>query len=184
MSIRNLNGLFQEERVQWLDTTITVRPSKPEDERLYASFFAALTPEDIRQRFIGMISALMHHDLARMAQLDHDREMALIAVRRNAGGIEQILGEARSAIDADNEAADFSIMVRSDLKQRGLGTLLLSSLIHYQRGRGTRQLRGTVMADNAAMLELARHCGFTMESDGPGGEVRVRLDLDHITGPR
>jgi acetyltransferase len=52
------------------------------------------------------------------------------------------------------------VLVRSDLKGQGLGTLLMRKLIRYCRERGTGELRGDVMTENTAMLQLARSLGF------------------------
>ena len=52
------------------------------------------------------------------------------------------------------------MLVRSDLKGQGLGTLLMHKLIRYCREHGTRELRGDVMSENAAMLHLAKTLGF------------------------
>lgn len=167
-----------EERVPWGGTTILVRPVKPEDESLYSRFFPALTPEDIRHGFFGMISQFQHRQLARMVHLDYDREIAFVAVREEADGTESMLGSVRAVADPDNEVADFALIVRSDVKQRGLGTLLLTCLIRYVSERGTGCLSGVVMADNGAMLELARRCGFIAKPHGLGQEVSIRLVLD------
>ncbi|CAM3660868.1 Succinyl-CoA ligase [ADP-forming] subunit alpha [Bordetella sputigena] len=172
-----------EERMQWGDSTILIRPARPEDEALYARFLSALTPDDLRRRFFGMVGQLQHRELARMAQLDYDREMAFLAVRKDASGADYIVGEARAVADPDKEAAEFALMVRSDYKNRGLGTLLLSRLIRYCTDRGIGMLSGIVMADNDAMLEVARRCGFSVEPHGLGSEVRVRLSLNTGDGP-
>lgn len=171
-----------EERMQWGDSTILIRPARPEDEALYARFFAALTPDDLRRRFFGMMGQLQHRELARMAQLDYDREMAFLAIRKDADGTDYVVGEARAIADPDMESAEFALMVRSDLKNRGVGTLLLTRLIRYCADRGMEWLSGTVMGDNVAMLELARRCGFSVEPHGIGSEVRIRLSLDGVAG--
>ncbi|OZI18859.1 GNAT family N-acetyltransferase [Bordetella genomosp. 9] len=171
-----------EERMPWGDGTILIRPARPEDEALYARFLAALTPDDLRRRFFGMFGPLQQRDLARMAQLDYDREMAFLAVRKDASGADQIVGEARAVADPDKDVAEFALMVRSDCKNRGLGTLLLSRLVRYCTGHGIGVLHGIVMADNDAMLEVARRCGFSAEPHGMGSEVRVKLALNGADG--
>lgn len=171
-----------EQWAQWGGSTVLIRPARPEDEDLYRGFFLSLTPDDVRHRFFGMIRQLQHRELARMAQLDYDREMAFVAIRRSAEGQETMLGEVRGVVDPDNESADFALMVRSDLKNRGLGTLLMTRLIQYFSGRGTGRLVGTVMADNSGMLELARRCGFIAEPHGLGEEIRIALTLNAPAG--
>jgi len=102
--------------------------------------------------------------------------MAFIAVGRGATGAEEILGVARACADPDNNRAEFAVLVRSDLKGRGLGTLLMRKLIRYCQQHGTRELWGAVMADNAAMLHLSRSLGFRVRGREQNVET-VALDL-------
>ena len=71
----------------------------------------------------------------------------------------------------DDSAAEFAVLVRSDLKGQGLGTLLMHKLIRYCRERGTGELRGDVMTENAAMLQLARRLGFKVR--GTEGNIET-----------
>ena len=66
-----------------------------------------------------------------MTQIDYDREMAFVAVRCKDNH-EEILGVTRAISDPDNvDAAEFAVLVRSDLKGLGLGRRLMEKLIAY-----------------------------------------------------
>jgi acetyltransferase len=69
--------------------------------------------------------------------------------------------------DPDNAVADFAIVVRSDMKGKGLGRLLLQSIVDYCRSRGTGKLCGETLGANLRMQHLARELGFELGSD-PG----------------
>jgi acetyltransferase len=107
--------------------------------------------------------------------------MAFVATAPEAapgGTAEATLGVARATADPDNVAAEFGIVVRSDLKGGGLGRVLMQALIDHQRERGTQWLRGTVLRENTRMLALARELGFTLEApDADEGTVAVTLAL-------
>ncbi len=47
-------------------TAVFVRPVRPEDERLYAPFFARVTADDLRLRFFSQIKEFSHVFIARM----------------------------------------------------------------------------------------------------------------------
>ena len=68
-------------------------------------------------------------ELARLTQIDYEREMAFVAVAPGPDGAEQTLGVARAVADPDNIDAEFGIIVRSDLKGTGLGSVLMHKLI-------------------------------------------------------
>jgi len=75
----------------------------------------------------------------------------------------QTLGVVRAIADPDNIDAEFAIIVRSDLKGRGLGHLLLSKMIDYLAGRGTRRIVGYVLRENTGMHKLVRTHGFVLD---------------------
>ncbi|MEO5757211.1 MAG: GNAT family N-acetyltransferase [Mesorhizobium sp.] len=56
--------------------------------------------------------------------------------------------------------AEVGLIVRSDLKSRGVGSLLLSHVMEWSRTSGLKQLIGHIMIDNKAMLRLAYAAGF------------------------
>jgi len=143
---------------------VTLRPIRPEDEPAHADLVARVTPQDLRYRFFGSVRQLKHHQLARLTQIDYDREMAFIATRTlSADGTPETLGVVRTVTDPDNRRGELAILVRSDLKGTGLGTLLVDKIVRYHQARGTGAIGAQVLSDNAAMIRLAKRCGFTVE---------------------
>ena len=98
--------------------TILVRPVRPEDEPLYGPFFAAVTPQDLRLRFFAPVKEFGHAFIARFTQIDYARAMAFIAIEETSG---KMLGVVRLHADANYDSGEYAILVRSDLKGRGLG---------------------------------------------------------------
>ncbi|MCC8393858.1 GNAT family N-acetyltransferase [Paraburkholderia sp. MMS20-SJTR3] len=167
-----------EETIDWHGLRVTVRPIRPEDEIAHSDFVKAMTPEDLRLRFFGAVGTFDHSQLARMTQIDYDREMALIATVDNADGVAQTLGVVRAVADPDNETAEFAVTVRSDQKGRRLGQLLMERIIAYARARGTHWLIGEALRENTAMIALAKRCGFTITRTEDPGVVGFRMALD------
>jgi acetyltransferase len=170
----------------WNGQAVTLRPIRPEDEPQHRAFLEKLDPEDIRLRVFHSRRHIEHSELARLTQIDYAREMAFIATRPVDGGGEETLGTVRVVIDPDNRDAEFGVIVRSDLKGGGLGRRLMDKMTAHLRQRGTQRLVGSVLRENAGMLELARALGF-QESAHPGepddrGLRFVSLDLQ--TPPR
>jgi acetyltransferase len=153
-----------------------IRPIRPEDEVLYTAFFAGLTPEDQRLRFFTAHPDLSHRFLARLTQIDYAREMAFVAVAEATG---ELLGVARFVADPDYVQGEYAILVRSDLKGRGLGWCLMQHLIAYARTEKIEQLYGCVLAENATMLRMCREFGFSVEPEP--GDVAVRRVVLRLT---
>jgi acetyltransferase len=141
---------------------ILVRPVRPEDEPLYGPFFAAVTPEDLRLRFFAPVKEFGHTFIARFTQIDYARAMAFIVTEDSSG---KMLGVVRVHADANYERGEFAILVRSDMKGRGLGYLLMQMIIEYARSEGLKAMEGQVLSENATMLAMCRELGFEIRSD-------------------
>ncbi len=152
------------------------RPILPEDEPALQRFIAKVTKEDLYYRYFSEINEFTHEDLANMTQIDYDREMAIVAVRRTDDG-EEIFGVTRAISDPDNIDAEFAVLVRSDLKGLGLGRRLLEKLIGYTRDHGLMRLNGITMPNNRGMVTLARKLGFTVDIQLEEGIVSLTLPL-------
>jgi acetyltransferase len=156
---------------------LCVRPIRPEDEPRLVEMVARSSPQDVRLRFLGALKEFPHLLAARLSQIDYDREMALVAAApAEDGGAEDILGVARIVADPENERAEFAVMVRSDMKGRGLGFQLMKDILSVARNRGLRSVHGDVLAENTTMLAMAAELGFTRRP-GEGGVVEVSIDL-------
>jgi acetyltransferase len=171
-----------EETLDWQGLRVTVRPIRPEDEAAHHDFVEAMTPEDLRLRFFGAVGSFDHSQLARMTQIDYDREMALIATVTSEDGFTRTLGVVRAVSDPDNETAEFAVAVRSDQKGRRLGQLLMERIIRYARARDVHWLVGEALRENSAMIALAKACGFTITRTEDPGVVGFRMALDETAG--
>ncbi|MBX3589979.1 MAG: bifunctional acetate--CoA ligase family protein/GNAT family N-acetyltransferase [Burkholderiaceae bacterium] len=156
---------------------ILLRPIRPEDEPAHHALIARMSPEDLRLRFFSYVRELRHAQMARLTQVDYDREMAFIATAPDEHGEPETLGVVRTVTDPDNESAEFAVLVRSDLKGKGLGSMLMKKIIDYCRSRGTAEIKGLVLASNESMIGLARSLGFRIESGPDGDTVVARLAL-------
>ncbi len=166
-----------EETFAWGDGEMLLRPIRPDDEPRHLAFLQKLDPEDIRMRIFSTRREIARSELARLTQIDYEREMAFIALAPGADGAPETIGTVRAVTDADNRRAEFGIIVRSDLKGRGLGVLLMKKLIRYCRERGTAEIVGDVLRENSAMLRLAHALGFESQPGEDPGFVHVRLAL-------
>jgi hypothetical protein len=109
------------------------------------------------------------------ASAAHSRGRAAPAARSSS--IPAAWGVARVAIDPDNTVGEFAIVVRSDLKGKGLGVLLMEALIGYGRARGLWAMVGVAPGNKLRMHALARRLGLAVGA-GAGGMVEMRLVLN------
>ncbi|MDM7945583.1 MAG: GNAT family N-acetyltransferase [Oceanibaculum nanhaiense] len=181
LAIRPYPQELEQEMVVRDGSRYAVRPIRPEDGPALQALFARLAPEDIRMRFFSPLKSLPPALAARLTQIDYDREMALIASPIPGNGQEpetEISAVVRISCDPDNERAEYAILVRSDLKGRGIGYGLMNLIIAHARQRGVREVFGDVLRENQPMLQLCRDLGFTaMESEEDPALARMVLQI-------
>jgi acetyltransferase len=154
---------------------LTVRPIRPEDAEQHGAFFSRLSPQDIRYRFFTAMRELSPEQMARLTQIDYDREMAFVAVREASG---ETVGVARLVCE-DERSGEFAVIVQGDMKGQGVASHLMRRLIDWARARGLREMVGQVLADNAPMLAFVRHLGFGVKRMPQEPDVvEARLSLE------
>ena len=161
----------------WLkdQSHVLLRPIRPEDEPAHKQFVLKVSDEDRYKRFFADVGELGHEELARMTQIDYDREMAFVAVGQDGAFSQQILGVVRAISNPDQSDAEFAILVRSDLKGLGLGKLMMEKIVRYARERGIGQLSGMTMPSNRGMINLAKRLGFKIDIQLEDGVVNMEL---------
>jgi len=163
------------ERIELKGERLTIRPVRPEDAEQHGAFFRRLTPEDVRYRFFTAMRELSPEQLARLTQVDYDREMAFVAVRESTG---ETVGVSRLVCEGDGRTGEFAVVVQRDMKGKGLASLLMQRLMEWGRLHEVTDMVGQVLADNAPMIGFVRHLGFTLRRlpDEPD-VVEAKMDL-------
>ena len=150
-----------------------LRPIRPEDEFGHAHFLSSLTAEDVYFRFFHAAREWTHEQLARLTQIDYDRDMAFVLLDRH----DEIVAVSRVSADPDNLECEFAIVVGPAYRDSGIGHLLMSRLIDYCRERRTAVITGFILATNTRMLSLARDLGFSLGRPDESGVVKAQLSL-------
>jgi acetyltransferase len=154
---------------------VFVRPIRPEDEPLIHEFLHHVTPNDLRLRFFAPIKEFTHQFIARLTQLDYARAMAFVAFDEVT---REMVGVVRIHSDSIYETGEYAILLRSDLKGRGLGWGLMQLIIEYARSEGLKAISGDVLQENIVMLDMCRQLGFEVKpTDFEPDICNVRLKL-------
>jgi acetyltransferase len=170
------------ERTLTLDdgTALLVRPVRPEDESMFHHFFNQITMDDLRLRFFAPVREFSHTFIARLTQLDYARAMALVAINPADG---DMLGVVHIHADPNYEKGEYAVLVRSDIKGRGLGWQLMHTMIQYAQWLGLGEVEGEVLSDNKIMLTMCKELGFAISSvPHDPGVSHVKLRLKRTSG--
>ena len=121
-------------------------------------------------RFFERVKEFSHAFIARFTQIDYARAMAFVLIDEVSG---EMLGVGRLHRLSHEDSAEFAVLVRSDLKGRGLGWLLMQTLLEYARTEGVGTVQGEVLAENATMLRMCAELGFSVSASPNDWNVRV-----------
>lgn len=151
-----------------------IRPLQPNDHQLYGEFSRYVTPEDHRLRFFSAAGGLTPARAWGFTHYDPREARAYIALHRVTGAM---LGVGRVHRTGPDEG-EFAVLVRSDLKGRGLGHELMESVLCGAAELQLRTVWGLVLRENTHMLALARDLAFEIAPfSGEPGIVKVHRSL-------
>jgi acetyltransferase len=139
-------------------------------------FLAGLSDETQRYRFFEPFKNITHELLIRFCNIDYEREMAFVA-EYNVGGKKRILGVCRLIIRADQQEAEYAVLVADDFTEGGLGQKLSDKIVGFAKEKSLKKVFAVTLADNRRMLALGRKLGF-ITKERQHNEVELVLELD------
>jgi RimJ/RimL family protein N-acetyltransferase len=164
-------------------TPVLIRQLVAEDAALYPDFLSGVTAEDLRLRFFGPMHEVSHELLDKLIHYDPACAMAFIALDEQT---QKMLGVVRLHDNTSGETAEFAILVRSRLKDHGVGWLLMKRMIEFSRRKDLNVVQGQVLSENTTMLAMCAELGFHIadDPDDPGVKtVTLPLRTAHLTLP-
>jgi GNAT superfamily N-acetyltransferase len=157
--------------------TFQIRSADPGDEPALAEFFAEVTEDDLRFRFLSAVHKVSHAQLAFLTHIDHRRTENVLAFDSMVGCV---LASAMLAVDDDLAGAEVAIVIRSGFKNRGIGWRLLQHVSGRAADMGIKMLRSVESRENRSAIAVEREMGFTSRPY-PGDSTLLLLEKTLIT---
>jgi GNAT superfamily N-acetyltransferase len=154
------------------DTDLTVRAITIADAERLARLFARLSSSSVHFRFFSPISRPPRAALLRLADVDHVRRDALVALDGD-----EIVGVARYDGRPGSTEAEIAITVEDAWQHRGVGKRLARRLAGLATDRGYDTFVATMLPDNRAALGLVRKLVPDATVRWAGGEYEAALPL-------
>jgi len=148
-------------------TVVTVRPIRPEDEPAMVHFHQTLSERSVYLRYFHLMNLeqrTTHERLTRICFIDYDREMALVAERRNPEtGESEILGVGRMMKIFGTTEAEVAVLISDNWQNRGLGKELLGRLIMVGADEHLSRLTADILPDNRGVMRICEKLGFSLK---------------------
>ena len=154
---------------------VSIRPIERADAAGLSDFYARLSPESRRRRFLGCGTR-------------PDADLARVFTEGPGEGFVGILDEpgtndgalvAHASVQPDGEdSAEIAFAVADELQGQGIGKALLEAVVQHARQVGLRRLNAMLFADNVPMRRLLRNAGCEIHADAVAlGVEEIALDL-------
>ena len=151
--------------------TIPVQRLSASAQEAYRAHLLALPPNNVRLRFSAPMAA--EGIAAYVARIDFDAD-EIFGVFADAMQLE---GAAHLAFG--DEFAELGVSVLPSARGRGIGHALVARATEHARNRSVRRLFMHCLAENAAMIRIARGAGMAVIVDS--GEADAHLALPPMT---
>jgi acetyltransferase len=160
---------------------VTIRPIRPEDEPLMVRFHETLSERSVYLRYFHLMNLeqrTTHERLTRICFIDYDREMALVAVRRNPEtGESEILGVGRLMKIHGTPEAEIAVLISDHWQGRGLGKELLSRLLVVAADDKLAHVVADILPDNRGVMRILDKLGFSLKHSLDDDVVHAEFKL-------
>ncbi len=160
---------------------VIMRPIRPEDEPLMVRFHETLSERSVYLRYFHLMNLeqrTTHERLTRICFIDYDREMALVAVRRNGEtGESEILGVGRLMKIHGTEKAEIAVLISDHWQGRGLGKELLARLVTVAADDKLARVEADILPDNRGVMRILEKLGFSLKHSLDDDVVHAELQL-------
>jgi len=159
---------------------VMIRPIRPEDEPLMIRFHEKLSERSVYLRYfqpLKLTQRTAHERLTRICFIDYNREMALVAERKNEAGEPELLAIGRLSKIHGRDEGELAAVAIDDAQHKGLGTELYRRLIKVAKEEKLKKLISVMLPENREMRALCTRLGFKMHADIEDNMIRAELDL-------
>jgi acetyltransferase len=156
---------------------VRIRPILPVDREPLRTFYAGLSTESRRTRFLGPMIGIGTNQSAYFCTPDHAHREGFVAVVELAGRPDRIVGHI--CVEPEGAAtAEVAVAVAEDLRGRGIGRKLVDAAVAWARLEGFRTLNATMLGGNPAIQRLLTGLALPNVAVPVGsGVIEVRIEL-------
>jgi GNAT superfamily N-acetyltransferase len=140
-------------------SSVRVRAIRPTDAPELQRFYAGLSPDSRRMRFLCVSTGLSPAQCASFCTTDHDHREGFVAVVQDGPAAQERIVGHLCLEPVREEAAEVAIAVADEFQHRGVGRRLVFAGLAWARGKYIARLTATMSADNGPIHRLLAGLG-------------------------
>lgn len=176
-SVHGIYPVKLEEIIKVDGEEITIRPSKPVDERRIQEHFYNLDKADIISRFFHEKTSFLRGDVESMYAIDYVNDLAIVALVGEFG-FGKVVAVGEYLLDPAANMAEVAFSVSRDYQGKGLGRVLILKLAEAARENGISGLVAYTSPQNQGMIRLFNYLPYQIKTifDGDMLVLSCRFD--------
>ncbi len=176
-AVRGIYPVKLEESLDIDGESVTIRPSKPVDERRIQEHYYQLDKDDVFSRFMHEKTSFGRSDVEPKSQIDYVKDLTLVAVVGEFG-FGRVIAVGESMLMYNSNMAEVAFSVNRKFQGKGLSRIILRKLADAARENGIVGLTAYTAPRNKAMINLFKTLPYKVKSyfDGEGVTLTCRFD--------
>ncbi len=178
----SLHGVYParlEEVIEIDGEDVTIRPSKPVDERRIQEHFYNLDKDDVVSRFFHEKHTFIRDDLEDMLHVDYVKDMTILAVVGEFG-FGRVIAMGEYLLNSPSNMAEVAFTTNKKYQGRGLGKLIMRKLAEAARENGIAGFFAYTSPGNKGMINLFKTLPYKVKSVFEDDMVLLKCRFDEL----
>jgi len=158
---------------------ITIRPSKPVDERRIQEHYYNLERSDVQRRFFHEKASFGRNDVEPASQVDYIKDLTLVAVVGEFG-FGRVVGVGEYLLLVESNMAEVAFSISTDYQGKGIGSLLMRKLARAARDNGISGLLAYTSPHNRGMISLFKTLPYHVKTSFDGESLLLSCRFDEM----
>jgi acyl-CoA hydrolase/GNAT superfamily N-acetyltransferase len=159
---------------------ITIRPSKPVDERRIQEHYYSLPKEDVLTRFFCQKTIFARPEMESRSQTDYVNDLTLVAVVGEFGFGRVVAVAECMKLEGEN-LAEVAFSVSEEYKGKKLGTFFIKKLAAIARENGIAGLVAYTFPSNKAMINLFKTLPYKIKTAYEDGDLVLSCRFNELS---
>jgi len=176
-SVHGIYPVKLEEIIEVDGEEITIRPSKPVDERRIQEHFYTLDKADVVSRFFHEKTSFLRGDVESMYAIDYVNDLTILALVGEFG-FGKVVAVGEYLLDPASNMAEVAFSVSREYQGKRLGRILIRKLAEAARENGISGLMAYTSPQNQGMIRLFNQLPYKIKTVFDGDMLALSCKFD------
>ena len=136
-------------------TAVSIRPIEPTDRALIKDFFARVSSDDLRFRFLSPLREVDEPRIDALCTIDPPRSISFLAFSEG-----KLAAVGTLAGDPELRRAEIALSTLPEWKRHGISWALFDHVIRFARAQNYQEIISLEKAENRAAIRMEKEMGF------------------------